>query len=129
MTWQRYLKFAMQVFFTGVAGLVAALVDDRVDTVEWINTGILMLGAISVLGAGELPEGVWKHMKTYVSAASAALVALVTFTTDGAVTTTEYLQIVLAAVAALGVAIVPGPKVYDALAVGRAGAAHRGPSI
>jgi drug/metabolite transporter (DMT)-like permease len=103
---RQYLKFAAQVVFTIIAALVAALVDERIDTVEWINAGIMALGAVSVLGAGNLPAGVWAYTKTIVAAATAALVALVT----------------LAVAGVLGVAALPGPKVYDAAAAGRAAA-------
>lgn len=109
-----YLKFAVQVFFAGVAAVVAALVDDRFDAVEWIDVGIYVVAAISVLGAGELPAGVWSHMKAYVAAAGTVLVALITFTTDGVVTQSEWLQLALGVAATLGVAFVPGPKVVPA---------------
>lgn len=127
---RQYLKFIAQVFFTAVAALVAALADEKVDTTEWLNTGILALGAVAVLGAGNLPSGVWAYTKTIVAAASAALVALVTFTTDGGVTTTEWLQVGLAVAGVLGVYAAPGPRVYDAVAAGRAGANLRnGPAV
>lgn len=109
-----YLKFAVQVFFAGVAAVVAALVDDRFDTLEWIDVGIYVVAAVGVLGAGELPAGVWSHMKTYVAAAATGLVALQTFTTDGMVTQSEGLQIILGIAATLGVAFLPGPKVVPA---------------
>lgn len=122
----KYGKFIAQVFFTGVSILVAALVDDRVDAAEWMNVIIAMLGVVGVLGAGELPSGVWSKMKTYVSAATAAAMLVVSFVSDGwYITTTEWLQIALAAAAALGVTFAPGPKVYDAASVGRHSAALR----
>jgi hypothetical protein len=122
----RYAKFIAQVFFTGVSMLVAALVDNRVDAGEWINVFVAMLRTVSVLGAGELPEGVWRWMKTYVSAATAAAVLAISYVTDGwYITTTEWLQIALAAAAALGVTFLPGPKVYTAEAYGKHSAGLR----
>lgn len=108
----KYGKFIAQVFFTAVGAVVAALVDDRIDAAEWINVAILTMGAISVLGAGEFTEGVWRHTKTIVSAATAALTLLASFVSDGGlITTSEWLQIALAAASVLGVAVTPGPKV------------------
>jgi len=121
----RYWKFAAQVFAAALAALVAGLVDDRLDTLEWVNSGIMALGAVAVLGAGNLPAGVWAHTKTICAAASAALVAWVTFATDGIVTQSEWLQIGLAVLGVLGVFVAPGPKVYDAAAAGRIGAGLR----
>ena len=111
----KYGKFIAQVFFVAVSTLVAALVDDRVDASEWINVLIAVLGAVSVLGAGELPAGVWKHMKTIVAGASAAAMLAVSYVSDGwFISTTEWLQILLAVMAAVGVGFAPGPKVVEA---------------
>jgi hypothetical protein len=79
-------------------------------SVTALNIAILALGAISVLGAGNLPSGVWKYTKLYVSAATAGLVVLASFLTDG-VTTTEWLQVGIAVLGALGVIAAPGPLV------------------
>lgn len=125
----QYFKFIVQVFFVGVSALVAALVDDRVDTTEWINVGIAVLGAIGVLGAGNLPSGVWAYTKTIVAAATAGLVFL-TSALIGGMTTSEWLQVALAVAGSLGVAAAPGPKVYDAALLGRHTANLRnGPAI
>lgn len=108
---QRYLKFIVQVVFTAVSVLIAALADDTVDAAEWINVLIAALGAVAVLGAGNLPSGVWAYTKTIVAAATAAAILLVSFVSDGgSVTTSEWLQVLLAAGAAVGVAAVPGPR-------------------
>lgn len=118
----QYLKFAAQVFATVLAALVAALVDDRVDLSEWLNTGALALGAVAVLGAGDLPAGVWRYTKPIVAAASAVLVLWQSLGTDG-MASSEWLQLGIAALGALGVLAAPGPVVYDAAAVGRHAAA------
>jgi hypothetical protein len=108
---KRYMKFAAQIAASVLAAVVAALAgDNMVSNAEWINIAILALGAISVLGAGNLPSGVWKYTKLYVSAATAGLVVLASFLTDG-VTTTEWLQVGIAVLGALGVIAAPGPLV------------------
>lgn len=128
---KQYGKFIAQIAFAALTALVAALVDDRVDAAEWINVLIVTLGAVGVLGAGNLPAGVWSRTKLYVSGATAAATLLVSFVSDGGyITSSEWIQVALAAMAALGVAFAPGPRVYDAVAAGRAGANLRqGPGV
>jgi hypothetical protein len=109
---KQYGKFIATVFFAAVTAIVAALVDDRVDAGEWINVALAAGTTISVLGAGELPAGIWKHTKTIVTGAMAGLTLLVSFVSDGGyITTTEWLQVGLAVAATFGVAFTPGPKV------------------
>lgn len=124
-----YMKFAAQVVATVLTALVAGLLDDRIDVEEWINVGIVGLGAISVLGAGNLPSGIWSYTKTLVSAATAGLVLLTSLLADGVISGAEWLQVLIAVAGAAGVAVVPGPRVYDAVAVGRhAAALSNGPA-
>lgn len=110
---KKYGKFIAQVFFTAVAALIAALTDNHVDAAEWINVFIAALGSVAVLGAGNLPSGIWAYTKTIVSAATAAATLLVSFVSDGGtITGSEWLQVVLAAAAVLGVWAAPGPVVH-----------------
>lgn len=105
-----YQKFIAQVVATVLAALVPALADGSLSAAEWVNVGIIGLGAVGVLGAGNLPSGVWAHTKVIVSVATAVLVALASFLTGG-VNLTEWIQIAMAALGAVGVVAVPGPKV------------------
>lgn len=109
----RYLKFAAQVFATVLAAIVAGLVDDRLDINEWLNVGVMALGAVGVLGAGNLPAGVWRYTKLFVAAASAVLVLWQSLAIGG-MDQSEWLQLALAALGALGVGVAPGPKVVPA---------------
>ena len=111
---RQYAKFAAQVIATFATALVAGLLDDRIDTLEWINAGIVGLGAVAVLGAGNLPSGVWAYTKTIVAAATAGLVLLTSFLADGAMSGAEWLQVLIAVAGAAGVAVVPGPRVVPA---------------
>lgn len=106
-----YAKFIANLFFVAVSALVAGLLDDRIDTLEWINVGIAVLGAVGVLGAGNLPAGVWAYTKTIVAGATAGLVLLTSLLADGNITTAEWLQVALAVGGALGVYAAPGPRV------------------
>jgi uncharacterized membrane protein YqaE (UPF0057 family) len=106
----RYLKLIAQLVATVLAALVAALYDGAITTDEWINVLLLGLGALAVLGAGELPAGVWAHTKTIVSAATAGAVFLQSAVTGG-LSGAEWLQLVLAVLATFGVGAVSGPVV------------------
>ena len=111
----RYMKFVAQVVMTAAVVLVAALQDNRVDAAEWINVFIAMASAISVLGAGELPSGVWKYTKTIVAAALAGLMLLVSFVSDGGVVTgSEWLQVAIAAATAIGMTPLRAPVLVPA---------------
>src|SRR5690348_9683712 len=105
-----YLKFAAQVAATAIAAIIAALVDDRIDFTEWLNVGVMALGAVAVLGAGNLPSGVWRYTKAIVAAASTVLVLWQSLASGG-MTSSEWLQLAVAALGALGVLAVPGPVV------------------
>jgi predicted small integral membrane protein len=115
----KYLKFAAQVAATALAALIAGLLDDRLDFVEWLNVGVMALGSVGVLGAGNLPAGVWRYTKAIVAAASAVLVLWQSLASGG-MTSSEWMQLAVAALGAVGVLAAPGPKVYDAAALGRA---------
>lgn len=106
----QYLKFIAQVVATVVAAIVAASVDNVVDNTEWINVVIVGLGAVAVLGAGNLPSGVWAYAKTIVAAASAGAVFLQSAISDG-ISSSEWLQLGLAVLGAVGVLALPGPRV------------------
>ena len=115
---RNYQKLIAQLVATVLAGIVPALAgDNHISAAEWINVVILALGAVAVLGAGNLPEGVWAHTKAIVSAATAGAVLLQS-SISGGVNPTEWLQIALAVLGALGVLAVKGPVV---LAVRRTG--------
>lgn len=106
-----YLKFLAQVAATVLAGAYAALAGDGVfSTDEQINCILLALGSIGVLGAGNLPAGVWSYMKGYVAAATAVATIAVS-AVSGGINDAEWIQMGLAALGAVGVVRLPGPVV------------------
>lgn len=116
---KQYAKFLAQVAATVMAAVATALVgDNHISTNEWVNVAILALGAVGVVGAGNLPAGIWAHTKAIVSAATAGLVLLQSVLTGG-VSTTEWFQVALAVLGALGVFAVRGPVVVPAASRGR----------
>ena len=110
---EKYLKFAAQVVATVLAALYPALSDGSFTADEQINCLLIGLGAVGVLGAGNLPEGVWKYTKAIVSVATAVFTLLAALITDGQLTNPEIVQLVIAGLGALGVYQVPGPTVQS----------------
>ena len=109
-----YAKFFAQVAATVLAAIVPLLNGTaHPNGSDWVNVAIIGLGAVAVLGAGNLPAGVWKYTKTIVAAATAVAVLLQSAITDG-ISSAEWLQLALAALGALGVVVAPGPKVVEA---------------
>jgi hypothetical protein len=109
---KNYKKFIAGVL-SAIATAAIPLVSDNsgFSQAEAINVFIAALGAVSILGAGNLPEGVWKYTKEYVAAATTAAMFAVSAISDGSWTTAEVLQVVLTFLGALSVTIAPGPVV------------------
>lgn len=106
-----YAKSILAIAAAAIGILVAALADNTVTTAELVNVGIAVVTAVGVYLIPNLPAGPARYFKSGVALLGAALTALASFITDG-VTTAEWLQIALAALAAIGVYVVPnGPAV------------------
>lgn len=112
MASNKYLKFFAQVAATVLAALAPSFAgDNHVSVNEAVNVLILVLGSVAVIGAGNLPAGVWKYTKLIVAAATAGAVVLQSALLTEGVSTTEWFQITLAILGALGVGVAPGPVV------------------
>ena len=118
-TWKRYGKFIVEVVITAIVALIAALQDDQVDAAEWILVILAAARAVAVLGAGNLPAGVWAYTKLIVSAVIAAGGFVISAISDGGITSSEWLQLAVLVAGTLGVAVSPAPRVYDADTYGR----------
>ena len=114
MNISHYAKALLYIALAVVGVLVTALADDLLTVDELVNVGIIGIGSISVYLVPNLPSGVGRYAKTIVTFAVAGLVALQSFLTDG-ITTTEWLQIAVAAFAGIGVYVIPNEpaKTYD----------------
>ncbi|SRR6266540_1992663 len=104
-----YAKSAVMVLMTVVSAIVAALTDDKVSTAEWINVAIIGFGAAQVFTAANIPGA--KYTKFSLALLTAAATALVSFLSNG-VTVAEWLQVAVAAAAAVGVAAAPRSGSY-----------------
>ena len=80
--------------------------DNVITASEWVMVGLQALMAFNVWATANLPQ--YEKMKTYVAAAIVVLQLLVASITGG-LTTNEIINLVIAFVAALGVAFTPQP--------------------
>lgn len=105
-----YAKSITYIALAAVTFLVTALTDDKLSGEELLNLGVIVVGAVAVYLVPNLPEKAARYGKTIATFVTAALVAALSFWTDG-ISATEWLQIGIAALAAIGVYIVPNePK-------------------
>lgn len=113
-----YAKAILMIALTAVTFLVTAVADDVLVLEEVLNLVVMVLGAVLVYLVPNLPSGIGAYAKTGVAFLTAAVVALLSFLTDG-VTLTEWLQVLLAAFAGVGVFIVPNEDPARALITAR----------
>lgn len=100
-----YAKTVAQILATGVAAVLVALTGDGAfSDVELINVAIAVVGAVGVLYVPNAPNG--PVAKLVVSALMAVLTLAVNLIADG-VTISEWLQLVMAALGAIGVYAIP----------------------
>lgn len=109
----QYAKAIIYIALSAVTFLVTAFADSILSGEEIINLAIIVVGAIGVYLFPNLPGGAREYAKTIAAFATAGLVAAVSFLTGG-VTIVEWMQILLAAFAGIGVYIVPNEKIRSA---------------
>lgn len=100
-----YAKAIAVVVATVLSGVIAALTGDAtISNSEWINVAILGAGALVVFTAPNVPGA------RYTKAALAVVTAVLTLAVNlisGGLDVTEWLQLGMAALSALGVYAVP----------------------
>jgi hypothetical protein len=102
-----YSKSFAAVVAAIISAVVASLTGDQVvSAVEWVNVAIAGVGAAAVFAAPNVPGA--RYTKSILAVLTAVLTLLASAVTDG-ITTTEWLQMALAALGALGVYAAPGP--------------------
>jgi len=99
-----YAKSLLAVVVTVIAGIVAAMTDNVVTNVEWINIGIAAAGALAVFAAPNVPGA--RYTKAILAVITAVLVFFASAVTDG-ISTSELLQALVVAAGAIGVYAVP----------------------
>lgn len=101
----KYAKFAAIVLATVLSAVTAALAGDSIiSPQEWVNVAILGVGAAGVFAAPNVPGAAYTKSILAVLAAVLTVLASVII---GGVGTAEIIQMILAALGALGVYAVP----------------------
>lgn len=104
-----YAKAAAALAATVLSCVLAALTGDgSIDPTEWINVIIAGVGVVSVYVVPNVASGIAQYAKLAVSALTAVLVLAQSMISDG-ISGTEWIQLALAALGALGVVALPGP--------------------
>lgn len=111
MNISHYAKAIGQIIAAAMIILVSALSDGLISPVEFVNIAIAIVTAAGVYWVPNLEAGLAKYAKAITSMAGAALAALVLILGTGIglgdVTLADWLTVALAALATLGIGIVP----------------------
>ena|ERR1700741_3597809 len=108
---RKYAKAIGAVVVT-VLMFVVSILTDGITAQEWVMLAGTLVSAIGVAVVPELPSGIAAWAKTVVTALSGGLTVLAVVITGG-LTTTEVIEVVVAALAAIGVvAVVPNKGDY-----------------
>lgn len=106
-----YAKSIVMVLAAALGILTSALSDDTVTAIEYVNIAIAVVTAVAAYIIPNLGEGPAKYAKFFVAAGGAALAALATIIGTslgfGDVTSSQWLLVILAGLAAVGLYIVP----------------------
>lgn len=101
----KYAKFVAIALATVLSAVSAALVGDNViSPQEWVNIAILGVGALGTFAAPNVPGAA--YTKAVLAVLTAVLTVLATVILGG-IGTTEIIQMLLAALGALGVYAIP----------------------
>lgn len=105
--------YPLKNYAKGIAAIIAAVLaaivpalsgDNRIDASEWVNVVLIGLGACAVLAAPNVPGA--RYTKTVLAVLTAVATTLASLISDG-ISLTDWLQVALAALAALGVYQLP----------------------
>ncbi len=102
----KYAKSIVYIALTAVMFLITALSDDALSVEELLNLAVAVIGAVVVYAVPNFPSTVGRYAKTIATALTAGILLAISFLTDG-ISLTEWMQIGVASLAAIGVFIVP----------------------
>lgn len=100
----RYLKFIAAVVGAILMTLSSAVTDGHVDKYEWVQVAIAVTTAIGVWMVANLPS--FTYGKTLIAAVLVLLNGIVADLTSG-ISASEWLNLAIAVLTALGVMVVP----------------------
>lgn len=106
MVINKALVMVAAAFCTAVTPLLITAAP--LSTASWINVLVMGLGAAQVYIATNLADQpVWQYTKAVMAGLSTAATLLLSLLSDGQITGAEWAQVVVAAIAAVGVYAVP----------------------
>lgn len=108
----RYAKAIVAILTAVVTVLVAALTDNRVSTVEVVQVAIALVAAVGVYLVPNLADGVGRYTKMIVAVVGAALQASAAILAQGDLGPQGVLTILVAALGAVSVGIIPNAGGY-----------------
>jgi hypothetical protein len=116
------LKAIVALLVAALTAVASAVTDGRFSTVEKVQVAIAVATALAVYLAGHLPTGLtWP--KTAIAAAMAALNLAVTYLADnGHIAGSQWINLLLAALAVVAVAVTPATAPGSTRGVRRADA-------
>lgn len=104
----KYTKFIAIVAATVLSAVLTALTGDSViSPVEWVNIAIIGVGALGVFAAPNVPGAA--YTKSILAVLTAVLTVLTSAITGG-ISSSEFIQIAIAALGALGVYALPNER-------------------
>lgn len=119
-----YAKSIVYIALTAVMFLITALTDDTLTVEEILNLAVAVIGAVVVYAVPNFSSTVGRYAKTIATAVTAGILLAISFLTDG-ISLVEWMQIGVAALAAIGVYIVPnktpGASINGTLMIGADG--------
>lgn len=113
----RYAKAIVAIISAVAVAVAAALSDTVVTTTEVAGVGVAVLTAVGVYLVPNLPAGPGRWAKGIVALLGTGLQALTPMLSDGAVTPSGWLMVLVAALGAVSVGIVPNVLEQDATPV------------
>jgi hypothetical protein len=110
----KYAKPAAVVAVAVLSPIWSALSDNQITSAEWLTTASVFLSAIGVAIVPELPVGIARYAKTFVTFFVAGTTSAAVLVVGG-LTGREMIQIIITAALAIGVtAFVPNKGDYKA---------------
>ncbi|WP_460708388.1 hypothetical protein, partial [Myceligenerans halotolerans] len=103
----RYAKAIVAILTAALGVLVTALSDDVVTVVEALGVAVAILTAVMVYLVPNLEAGPARYLKLMVAVVGTGLQAAIPIATEGTITSSGWLLILLAALGAVSVGIVP----------------------
>lgn len=112
-----YVKAIVAIVAAALAVLGSAMTDDQLTSVEVVNVALAFVTATGVYLVPNLPTGPGRYAKAIVAVVGGGGQVLVLILSDGLgftqVTIADWITVLLAAIAALGVGVLPNAKLAD----------------